>query len=109
MSETKTKVAFEQSYVYARVYAIETAPRTFDDGEATCYFASDIGETEWPSDAYHFDSIEDAEVAIAQLKLPPKEDRSTGEMYPRVVELTLESRVRKAQDNQEEFEDKVVA
>lgn len=111
MSENKKAVAFEQSFVYARAYAIQTIPPTFDDDGVTCTFASKDGETEWPSDAMHFDSAEEAKGAIVMLNLPMVKDKITGENYPQIVELTLESKIRKVMVCQEvvEVEQKIVA
>ena len=84
-----------QSFVYASAYAIQPTPPTFDVDGANYVFVSDQGETEWPSDAMHFDSIEEASYAIEQLGLPKVVDRMTGEEYPMIVEMTLESKIRK--------------
>lgn len=111
MSRMNKEAAKVQSFVYARAYAIQTIPPTFDDDGVTCTFASKDGETEWPSDAMHFDSAEEAKLAIDQLRLPKVVDRKTGEEYPMVVEMTLESKIRKVEVCQEvvEVEQKIVA
>lgn len=96
MSIDKNETAFEQSFVYASAYAIQPTPPTFDVDGANYVFVSDQGETtEWPSDAMHFDSVEEAAFAIEQLGLPKVVDRMTGDEYPMIVEMTLESKIRK--------------
>lgn len=95
MSDKKKEAAKAQSFVYARAYAIQPIPPTFDLDGANYVFVSPKGETEWPSDAMHFDTVEEAALAIEQLGLPKVVDRMTGEEYPMVVEMTLESKIRK--------------
>jgi hypothetical protein len=93
-----------QSFVYARAYAIQPIPPTFDLDGANYVFVSPQGETEWPSDALHFDSVEEAKLAIDQLRIPKVVDRKTGEEYPMVVEMTLESKIRKVEVKTERVE-----
>lgn len=95
MSDANKEAAKAQSFVYARAYAIQPIPPTFDLDGANFVFVSPQGETEWPCDAMHFDSVEEATLAIEQLRLPKVVDKITGEEYPMIVEMTLESKIRK--------------
>lgn len=109
MSQINDESAEAQSFVYASAYAIQPTPPTFDVDGANYVFVSDQGETEWPSDAMHFDSIEEASYAIEQLGLPKVVDRMTGEEYPMIVEMTLESKIRKVKTAKKEERVRVVA
>lgn len=109
MSDANKEAAKAQSFVYARAYAIQPIPPTFDLDGANFVFVSAQGETEWPCDAMHFDSVEEAELAMDQLRLPKVVDRMTGEEYPMVVEMTLESKIRKVRTEKGVKLTKVVA
>ena len=89
------KSAFWRSYEYARAYSIVITPPTTDETGKTWAFLSLDGDTEWPSHALHFDTAAEAEAMIVDLQLPRVVDRKTGEEYPMVVEVTLESKIRK--------------
>lgn len=74
----------------AKTFAIiPKAPIPDEEGEISIAFLKDEWQnlTEWPSDAKHFDTIEDARQEVEKLNL--RKTRYQGRVYPMIVELTM--------------------
>lgn len=82
-----------REFDFAKVLAIMPRPPAKDlEGEESVVFLAEGGEeTEWPTDALHFDTMEEAERVLANL--PKRTYRNA--TYPMVVRVTISCKVEK--------------